>query len=76
MNDIIRADLEAGTIDMLVPEEELEARRQRLAPPDLPNHTPWQEIYRAHVGQLADGGVFDIATKYQDVRRFVPRPSH
>ena len=25
-------------------------------PPDLPNHTPWQEIYRAHVGQLADGG--------------------
>ena len=76
MNDIIRADLEAGTIDMLVPEEELEARRQRLAPPDLPNHTPWQEIYRAHVGQLADGGVFDIATKYQNVRRFVPRPSH
>ena len=76
MNDIIRADLEAGTIDMLVPEEELEARRQRLAPPDLPNHTPWQEIYRAHVGQPADGGVFDIATKYQDVRRFVPRPSH
>ena len=76
MNDIIRADLEAGTIDMLVPEEEIEARRQRLVPPDLPNHTPWQEIYRAHVGQLADGGVFDIATKYQNVRRFVPRPSH
>ena len=76
MNDIIRVDLVAGTIDMLVPEEELEARRQRLVPPDLPNHTPWQEIYRAHVGQLADGGVFDIATKYQDVRRFVPRPSH
>ena len=76
MNDIVRVDLGAGTIDMLVPEEELRARRARLAPPDLPNHTPWQEIYRAHVGQLADGGVFDIATKYQDVRRFVPRPSH
>ncbi|MCY4452532.1 MAG: dihydroxy-acid dehydratase family protein [Immundisolibacterales bacterium] len=75
-NDVIRVDLEAGSIDMLVPDEELEARRRRLTPPDLPNHTPWQEIYRAHVGQLADGGVFDIATKYQDVRRFVPRPSH
>ena len=75
-NDVIRVDLEAGTIDMLVPEDELRARRESLAPPDLPNHTPWQEIYRAHVGQLADGGVFDLATKYQDVRRFVPRPSH
>ena len=75
-NDIVRVDLGADTIDMLVPEEELRARRERLEPPDLPNHTPWQEIYRAHVGQLADGGVFDIATKYQDVRRFVPRPSH
>ncbi len=75
-NDVVRVDLEAGSIDMLVPEEELRARRERLAPPDLPNHTPWQEIYRSHVGQLAEGGVFDLATKYQDVRRFVPRASH
>ena len=75
-NDVIRVDLEAGAIDMLVPDEELRARRERLAPPDLPNHTPWQEIYRSHVGQLADGGVFDLATKYQDVRRFIPRASH
>ena len=75
-NDLVRVDLNAGTIDMLVPEEELRARRESLAPPDLPNHTPWQEIYRSHVGQLAEGGVFDVATKYQDVRRFVPRASH
>ena len=75
-NDMIRVDLEAGSIDVLVPEEELRARRERLAPPDLPNHTPWQEIYRSHVGQLAEGGVFDLATKYRDVRRFVPRASH
>lgn len=75
-NDMIRVDLEAGSIDMLVPEEELRARRERLAPPDLPNHTPWQEIYRSHVGQLAEGGVFDLATKYRDVRRFAPRASH
>ena len=75
-NDLIRVDLEAGTIDMLVPEDELRTRRERLVLPDLPNHTPWQEIYRSHVGQLAEGGVFDLATKYQDVRRFVPRASH
>lgn len=75
-NDMIRVDLEAGSIDVLVPEEELRARRERLAPADLPNHTPWQEIYRSHVGQLAEGGVFDLATKYRDVRRFAPRASH
>ena len=75
-NDMIRVDLEAGSIDMLVPEEELRARRERLTPPDLPNHTPWQEIYRSHVGQLSEGGVFDLATKYRDVRRFAPRASH
>ena len=23
-----------------------------------------------------DGGVFDLATRYQDVKRFVPRASH
>ena len=74
--DLVRVDLNAGAIDMLVPEEELRARRESLAPPDLPNHTPWQEIYRSYVGQLAEGGVFDVATKYQDVRRFVPRASH
>ena len=76
MNDLVRVDLDAGTIDMLVPEEELRARREALALPDLPNHTPWQEIYRSHVGQLADGGVLELATKYQDVRQFVPRDSH
>lgn len=75
-NDLVRVDLGAGRIDMLVPEEELRARRERLAPPELPNHTPWQEIYRAHVGQLAEGGVLEMATKFHDVRRFVPRHSH
>ena len=75
-NDIIRVDLGAGTIDMMVSDEERRARRARLTPPDLPNHTPWQEIYRSHVGQLADGAVFELATRYQDVKRFVPRPSH
>lgn len=75
-NDLIRVDLNEGSINMLVPEEELRARRDALAPPDLPNHTPWQELYRSHVGQLAEGGVFDMATKYRDVRRFIPRNSH
>ncbi|MGH1560477.1 hypothetical protein ACRAWD_28045 [Caulobacter segnis] len=29
--------------------------------------TPWQEIYRAHTGQLETGGVLEFAVKYQDL---------
>ena len=45
--------------------------------PDIPDHqTPWQEIYRANVGQLADGGCLELATSYQRVARVLPRDSH
>ena len=74
--DLIRVDLNASTIDMLVPEEELRARQAAYEPPSLDHHTPWQEIYRAHVGSLDTGGVFEMATKYQDVKRYIPRESH
>jgi len=75
-DDLIRVDLNASTIDMLVPEEELRARQAAYEPPSLDHHTPWQEIYRAHVGSLDTGGVFEMATKYQDVKRYIPRESH
>ena len=74
--DLIRVDLNASTIDMVVPEEELRARQAAYEPPSLDHHTPWQEIYRAHVGSLDTGGVFEMATKYQDVKRYIPRESH
>ncbi|MGK0171086.1 MAG: dihydroxy-acid dehydratase [Gammaproteobacteria bacterium] len=74
--DTIRVDLNNSTIDMLVPEAELVARRAALTLPELVNHTPWQEIYRAQVGPLDTGGVLELATKYQRVRQFSPRESH
>jgi dihydroxy-acid dehydratase len=74
--DTIRVDLNKSTIDMLVPEAELLARRAALTLPELVNHTPWQEIYRAQVGPLDTGGVLELATKYQRVRQFSPRESH
>ncbi len=73
---MVRIDLNAGTIDMCIDDSELARRRDALAPPQLPNHTPWQEIYRNTVGQLAEGGVMELATKYHNVRRHVPRHSH
>lgn len=74
--DRVRVDLNAGTINMLVSEEEIEARRAAWQPPVLPNQTPWQEIYRDHVGQLATGAVIELAVKYQGVRHNIPRHSH
>ena len=50
---------------------QLAQRREALELPELEHHTPWQEIYRNTVGQLADGGVMDLATKYRNVRRII-----
>jgi len=75
-DDKVRVDLNLGTINMLVDEAEIARRREALVLPELDNHTPWQEIYRNTVGQLANGGVMELATKYRNVRRITPRHSH
>ena len=74
--DRVRLDLNASRMDALVDEGEWQARRAAWTPPDLENQTPWQEIYRRHVGQLADGGCLELATAYQRVARHLPRDNH
>ncbi|TAM56392.1 dihydroxy-acid dehydratase [bacterium] len=76
--DRIRVDLKRRRADMLVPEAELARRQAELKLPELVNQTPWQEIYRNHVGQLAEGAVLESAVKYQRVaERFgIPRDNH
>ena len=76
--DRIRIDLGKRTANVLISDEELAQRRRDLKLPELVNQTPWQELYRATVGQLADGGVIENAVKYQRVaERFgVPRNNH
>jgi xylonate dehydratase len=74
--DRVRLDLNACRLDALVPEEEWEARRAAWVAPDLHHQTPWQEIYRKHVGQLADGGCLELATAYQRVAQDLPRDNH
>ena len=76
MDDRVRIDLNQGTIDMLIDDEELARRRADYVAPEFDHHTPWQEIYRSTVGQLSSGGVLELATKYQDVRKIIPRHSH
>ena len=74
--DRVRISIRERTVNLLVPAEEIERRRTLLKPFPIHNNTPWEELYRANVGQLDTGGCFDFATKYRDVRKVVPRHSH
>jgi dihydroxy-acid dehydratase len=80
--DRIRIDLRQGTANMLVSDEELARRRRALEDaggyPIPASQTPWQEMQRADVGQLATGAVLESAVKYQKLAQDpgVPRHSH
>jgi dihydroxy-acid dehydratase len=79
--DRVRIDLNKGTADMLVSPEELAERVASLKKSGgyhyPPSQTPWQEIQRAMVDQLAEGMVLELAIKYQRVaQKFVPRDNH
>ena len=74
--DQVRLDLNARTLDALVDNDEWEERKRHWSPPEIINQTPWQEIYRKNVGQLAEGGCLELATAYQRVGRNLPRDNH
>ena len=74
--DTVRIDLANRMVTVLVTNEELAQRRENYKPPEIVNETPWQELYRDCVGQLATGGCFDFATKYRNVAAQVPRHNH
>jgi dihydroxy-acid dehydratase len=59
-----------------VPEDEWVERRSSWTAPELASQTPWEEIYRTHVGQLGDGGCLELATAYHKVARDLPRDNH
>jgi len=79
--DRLRIDLGKGTADMLVAEDELVRRRKALeqtggfAMPE--SQTPWQEIYRSTVTQMADGQIIRNADRYRCVAQTAtPRDNH
>jgi dihydroxy-acid dehydratase len=74
--DRVRLDLNAGRLDALVPDDEWAARQAAWTAPEIRHQTPWQEIYRTHVGQLADGGCLELATAYHRIRDDLPRDNH
>ena len=80
--DRVRIDLNQGSANILISKAELARRRAALqkrggyAYPA--SQTPWQEIQRGMVDQLADGMVLKPAVKYQRVAQAfpVPRDNH
>ncbi|MBC7637645.1 MAG: dihydroxy-acid dehydratase family protein [Acetobacteraceae bacterium] len=65
--DRIKIDLNKLTVDVLLPEGELAARRAAWVPPVLVNKTPWEQIYRSMVGQHGSGACLEDATLYLNV---------
>jgi dihydroxy-acid dehydratase len=79
--DRVRIDLNKGTADILISKAELAKRRRALEKSGgykyPASQTPWQEIQRGMVDQLADGMVLKPAVKYQRVAQTsVPRDNH
>ncbi|AMS44274.1 IlvD/Edd family dehydratase [Aminobacter aminovorans] len=80
--DRVRIDLRMGTADILVSDDEIARRRAELQNDGgyhFPAHqTPWQEIQRGMVDQLAQGMVLKPAVKYQRVAQTkgLPRDNH
>ncbi len=85
--DRIRIDLRKRTADLLVDDAELARRRAEVEaqiaagglPYVPPSQTPWQEIQRGMVDQLANGMVLKPAVAFQDIAHGegqLPRDNH
>jgi dihydroxyacid dehydratase/phosphogluconate dehydratase len=74
--DRVRVDLNARRATALVPGPEWEARDTAAWAAAPVSATPWQELYRGHVGQLHTGGCLEFACTYRAVCGTVPRHNH
>jgi dihydroxy-acid dehydratase len=80
--DRVRIDLKTRTVDVLIGDDELAARRRDLHAaggyPVPPSQTPWQEIQRGLVGQLASGAILEGSEKFQRIAQTsgLPRDNH
>jgi dihydroxy-acid dehydratase len=80
--DRVRIDLNKGTADVLISDEELAERRRKLEAEGgykyPASQTPWQEMQRAVVGQMNTGAILEGAEKYQRIAQTMglPRDNH
>ncbi len=76
--DKVRIDIGKRTANILISKAELARRKAAWKPKIVPSQTPWQELQRKFVGQLASGACLDFAVDFQKVAQTkgVPRHSH
>ncbi|MDD1506792.1 IlvD/Edd family dehydratase [Pseudomonas sp. CNPSo 3701] len=78
-NDVLRVDLNARSVNLLIDDEEMQRRRAAWKPSYPNSQTPWQELYRQLVGQLSTGGCLEPATLHMRIiarSGGMPRHSH
>lgn len=74
--DILRIDLNAGYIELLVSEAELQVRRENAIPSMPEPQTWWQALYQNEVTELSEGATFESMPAYSDLAKKTPRHSH
>ena len=78
--DRMRVDLGKGECNVLIARDEIGRRYAELRTAGgyhFPGHqTPWQEIQRGMVTQLAEGATLQPAIKYRSVAEQMPRNNH
>lgn len=79
--DVVRVDLKACTVNVLLSDEELARRAEALAAAGgykVPeSHTPWQQYFRGLAGSLAEGMTLEGAAEFRGIAaKFKPRHNH
>lgn len=80
--DVVRVDLNARRVDVLLSAAALRARRVELEASGgyhgPPSQTPWQDLFRREVGGLSGGMVLERAVRFQKIAQEypVPRDNH
>ncbi|ETS76646.1 hypothetical protein PFICI_12033 [Pestalotiopsis fici W106-1] len=78
--DMLRIDLDARRVDLLLTSEEIQSRRAEMEDkikqltPEC--QTPWRDIFRRETTQLDQGMVLKRAVKYQRIADQWPLPRH
>ena len=81
-NDMVRIDLNEGSANIMITDEEVSERFKQLEAdggyPIPENQTPWQEIFRDRVEQFDQGMIMRGADKYQKIHvtKGIPRDNH
>ena len=76
--DIIEIDLNAHSVNLIIEDDAFEERRAQMQQLITTDQTPWQEIYRDTVTQLADGAVMNTRGEHLRINKThgIPRNSH